>query len=88
MLGLPGPTGKSHTVRLPTSKAGLETAIKILNERSQAQDLRLGKKGTPTQWEAENDQRYQALLKARKAEKELKAMSDAEADELLGDLGK
>lgn len=54
MVAFPGTvTEQGHTVKLPASPAGLKTAIDIAKARAESQDLRLGKKGTPTQWEAE-----------------------------------
>lgn len=64
-----GPEGKGHSIRLPASTAGLATAISILKERATAQDLKLGNRGTPTQYEVENDQRYKALVRARAEER-------------------
>jgi len=82
MVAFPGqgPEAKGHTIKLPASKAGLETIITILKDRAQARDLRLSQKGTPSQYEIENDARYKAFKKAIE-------MNLKEAEELLGGLG-
>lgn len=54
MVAFPGTvTEQGHTIKLPASEGGLKTALSILRNRSDAQDLRLGNAGTPTQWDVE-----------------------------------
>lgn len=81
-----GPEERGHSVRLPASVAGLATAIAILKERSVATSLKLGNRGTPTQYELEQDTRYGAILEAMKADtaerREAKAKAQAELAEL------
>lgn len=88
MVAFPGiATEQGHTIKLPLSPAGLKTAITILAERQAASDLRLSQRGTPTQYEVENDARYKALVRARQKEKAYTAAEIAEADEFLKELG-
>lgn len=82
-----GPEAKGHSIRLPASVAGLATAIQILKDRAAATDLRLSNKGTPSQYEIENDRRYQALVRARKEERETSAEERASAAAELQELG-
>lgn len=54
MVAFPGTLSeKGHTIKLPASAAGLDTAIKIMKARAEADDLRIGNRGTPTQYEVE-----------------------------------
>lgn len=54
MIAFPGTvTEQGHTIKLPASAGGLQAAVNIMRERSRAQDLRLGNRGTPTQHEIE-----------------------------------
>lgn len=82
-----GPEGKGHSIRLPASTAGLATAIAILRERSKATDLRLGARGTPTQYELEQDKKYGAILAVMKADTAAKAEARAKAQKELEELG-
>jgi len=91
MVAFPGQgTEKGHTVRLPISKGGLETVIKMLRERETAKDLRLSQPGTPSQWDTElilNDAKYKAWLGALANDREAKRRERAEAEEFLKELG-
>ena len=88
MVAFPGvATEQSHTIKLPLSVAGLQTVLSILRERSTAQDLRLSKFGTPSQWEVENDARYKALIRARADDAKATREEKAEAAEFLKELG-
>lgn len=79
MVAFPPTVGEQgHTIKLPLSGAGLKTAVSILRDRAEATDLRLSQRGTPSQYEVENDQRYKALMRARQADK---AATQAEIDE-------
>jgi hypothetical protein len=81
MVAFPATIGeRGHTIKLPLSGAGLKTALAILKDRSEATDLRIAQRGTPTQYEVENDQRYKALVKARAADA---AATQAERDEAV-----
>ena len=82
-----GPEGKGHSVRLPASIAGMQTAVAILRERSQAKDLRLGERGTPTQYELEQDKKYGAILAAMQADTAEKREARARAAAELTELG-
>lgn len=55
MIAFPGtgPSGQGHTIKLPASAGGLQAAITIMKDRAAAQDMRLGNRGTPTQYEIE-----------------------------------
>lgn len=59
-----GPEERGHTIKLPASIAGFQTTIAIMRERQSARSLKLGQRGTPTQWELEQDKRYGAILEA------------------------
>lgn len=88
MVAFPGTASeRGHTITLPATVAGLQTAINIMKERAQARDLRLSQRGTPTQYEVENDRRYRALVAANGAERERKAREAEEAAEFLKELG-
>jgi hypothetical protein len=82
-----GPEGKGHSIRLPATVAGLATAIQILKDRAAADDLRLSQRGTPSQYEIENDNRYKALVRARAAERETTVEERARAKAELEELG-
>ena len=76
-----------HSVSFPASPKGLMAALETLVTRSRAADLRLGFKGTPTQWEVEkslkDDKKYNewlATMKVTEAERE-------EAGKMLEELG-
>jgi hypothetical protein len=88
-IAFPGMVSEQgHTIKLPASAGGLQAAVNIMRQRSQAQDLRLGNKGTPTQWDI---MRLEALNKALNedgAAKRAKAAQErAEAEEFLKELG-
>jgi len=89
MIAFPGqgPESKGHTIKLPSSETGLKTALKIMRARSHAEDLRLANKGTPSQWEAEQDMKYASWLKAMKKTKAADAEEKAEAEAFLAELG-
>lgn len=89
MIAFPGqgPEGRGHTITLPCSVAGFSTAITIMKDREHARSLRLGVQGTPTQYEVENDQRYKALVRARKEEREAAREEREEAEAFLKELG-
>lgn len=82
-----GPEGKGHSVRLPASVAGLQTAIAILRERSQATSLRLGNRGTPTQYELEQDKKYKMILGAMRTDSAERKAARAKAAAELEELG-
>ena len=82
-----GPEERGHSIRLPASAAGFATAIQIMRDRSQAHDLKLGNRGTPTQYEIENDARYKALVKARAEDRAATAEERANAKQELEELG-
>ena len=89
MVAFPGTaTAQGHTIRLPVSEGGLRAAISIMRERAQAASLKLGNRGTPTQWDIE---RLAALNKALDADSAAKrgarAQERAEATEFLKELG-
>jgi hypothetical protein len=82
-----GPEERGHTVRLPASVAGLQTTIAIMRERSTAKSLRLGHRGTPTQYELEQDKRYGAILEAMAADTAEKRDAKRRAEAELAELG-
>jgi hypothetical protein len=49
--------------------------------------LRLANRGTPTQYEVENDKRYKAFVMAQKAEKKATVQTREEAEAFLKELG-
>lgn len=54
MVAFPGTVSEQgHTIKLPASAGGLQAAINIMKERARAASLRIGNKGTPTQWDAD-----------------------------------
>lgn len=82
-----GPEGKGHSVRLPASIAGFATAISILRDRAQAKSLKLGERGTPTQYELEQDRKYGAILAAMQADTADRRADKARAEAELAELG-
>jgi hypothetical protein len=88
MVAFPGqgPEEHGHTVKFPASEGGLRAAITVLKDRAQARDLRLANRGTPTQYEVENDLRYRAFVKARKDEKKAAVQTREEAEAFLKEL--
>jgi len=82
-----GPEERGHSIRLPATVAGMQTAIAVLRERSQAKSLKLGERGTPTQYELEQDRKYGAILAAMKADSEEKRAERAKAQAELEELG-
>ena len=88
MVAFPGcGTERGHTIKLPASAAGLQTAITILKDREHAKDRRIGNHSAPTQWNLESDKRYKAWLKAMSDGKAKEEAALAEAEELLEELG-
>jgi hypothetical protein len=86
MVAFPGTVSeRGHTIKLPASATGLSTAITIMKERAQARSLFLGNRGTPTQYEIENDQRYKAFMRAVAEAKRPKPTS-RELDEIMAEL--
>ena len=86
MITFPPQRGEhSHTIKLPISEGGLKTAIQILKDRAHATDLRIANRGTPSQWEVENDARYKALVAIRRQEAS-QSRSNRSADDLLKEL--
>lgn len=82
-----GPEGKGHSVRLPASLAGMQTAVSILRDRATAKDLKLGARGTPTQYELEQDRKYGAILAAMRADTTERREAQARAARELEELG-
>lgn len=82
-----GPEERGHSIRLPASVAGLATAISILKDRAKATDLRLSAKGTPSQYEVENDARYKALVRARSEDRQASLEEREAARKDLQELG-
>ena len=89
MVAFPGSVSEQgHTIKLPASAGGFAAAITIMRDRARARDMRLGNKGTPTQWDIE---RLAAMNKALDAEGAVKRAERArereEATEFLKELG-
>ena len=83
-----GPEERGHSIRLPASVTGLATAISILKARAEpGRDLKLGNRGTPTQYELEQDKKYGAILAAMKADTDEKREERAKAQAELEELG-
>lgn len=82
-----GPEGREHTIKLPVHENGLKTAIKILKDRAQAEALTIANRGTPSQWQAENDARYRAFHKALQKDRKDREQEKREAEEFLKELG-
>lgn len=74
-----GPEERGHSIRMPASPAGLHTAIQIMKARSEANDLRLGNKGTPTQYDLEAGKAWGAVQRRWNIE------DDARAREILAE---
>lgn len=54
MIAFPGTVSEQgHTIKLPASAGGLQAAITIMRDRASAESLKLGNRGTPTQWDIE-----------------------------------
>jgi len=91
-IAFPGTVSEQgHTIKLPASAGGLLAAVTIMKARSQATDLRLNARGTPTRNEMDealsSQDKYKAWLKAMGAAKEQSAQERAEAEEFLKELG-
>lgn len=82
-----GPEERGHSIRLPASVSGLQTAITILKDRAKATDLRLANRGSPTRYQVENDARYKAFNRAIDDEREATAEERASARRELEELG-
>lgn len=77
MIAFPGTvTEKGHTIKLPASAAGLDTAVKIAKARAEASDLRIGNRGTPTQYDVEAGKAWGAVTKRQRAEREAVEAAD------------
>jgi hypothetical protein len=96
MIAFPGSVSEQgHTIKLPASAGGLQAAVTIMRDRATAQDLRLGNKGTPSQWELEKLAAWGKAIKADKEERIAKldakrteaARERDEATEFLKELG-
>lgn len=54
MIAFPGTVSEQgHTIKLPASAGGLQAAITIMKDRAAAESLKIGNKGTPTQYDIE-----------------------------------
>lgn len=82
-----GPEERGSSIRLPANEHGLATAITILKSRTLSQDLRLGNRGTPSQYQLETDKKYNAWLRAMGEDKEATAAERAKAKAELEELG-
>lgn len=82
-----GPEERGHSIRLPASVAGLKTAIDILKARAEAPSHKLGDRGTPTQYELEQDRKYGAILEAMRGARESTEAEKAAARKELEELG-
>lgn len=80
-----GPNERGHSIRLPASVAGLQTAISILKTRSAP--TKLGERGTPTQYDLETDEKFRKWLGAMNASKAATANERAQAKAELEELG-
>lgn len=77
-----GPEGKGHSIRLPASVAGLATAIQILKDRAQAESLKIGNDGTPSQYTAEQyaGRAWGTVNKRLREEREAKKLKTVEEE--------
>lgn len=82
-----GPEERGHSVKLPATVAGMQTAVNIMKERAQARFLTLGNRGTPTQYELETDNRYRTIAKALGETSARKKAEKADALALLRRIG-
>lgn len=97
MIAFPGTiTEQGHTIKLPASEGGLRAAISIMKDRATAESLRIGNRGTPTQWDTDKQMAHWGrMLKAdadEKVAKHERKMAEArkereEAEEFLKELG-
>lgn len=73
-----GPTGASHTVKIPTTEAGMLALASILRQRASAGVSTIATKGEPTQWQVSEEvlKHFEAEVRKRKAK--TKRMSAAE----------
>lgn len=54
MVAFPGTASEQgHTIKLPASAGGFQAAINIMKDRAAAKSLKLGNRGTPTQWDTD-----------------------------------
>lgn len=97
MVAFPGTVSEQgHTIKLPASAGGLQAAVNILKDRARAQSLRIGNKGTPTQWDTDKVLAHWGRMMKDDAEDKVRKheakMAEArrekiEADEFLKELG-
>lgn len=97
MVAFPGTLSEQgHTIRLPASEGGLRAAISIMKDRAAAESLKLGNRGTPTQWDTDKQMAHWGkMLKAGndgKIAKHERKLAEAkrereEATEFLKELG-
>lgn len=82
-----GPEARGSSIHLPANEHGLATAISILKTRTKTPDLKLGNRGTPTQYELDQDKKYGAILAAMRATTDEKLAEAAQAKSELEELG-
>lgn len=90
-IAFPGTVSEQgHTIKLPASAGGLQAAINIMKARASASSLKIGNRGTPTQWDADAVLAHWAF-EAKIAEHEVKMAAErrkkTEAAEFLKGLG-
>jgi hypothetical protein len=69
-IAFPGTVSEQgHTIKLPASAGGLAAAVKILRERQAAESLRIGERGTPTQYEIEAGKAWGAVTRRNRKER-------------------
>lgn len=96
-IAFPGTVSEQgHTIKLPASAGGLQAAVNIMKARASASSLKIGNRGTPTQWDADavlahwaRMERADAEAKIAKHEAKMAAArrEKAEAEEFLKELG-
>ena len=96
-IAFPGTVSEQgHTIKLPASAGGLQAAVNIMKDRASAESLRIGNRGTPTQWDTDKTlAHWGKLMKAgadAKLAKHEAKMAEArrekeEAAEFLKELG-
>lgn len=93
MIAFP-PTGaeqRGHTVRLPTSVAGLQLALSVLRDRTANGGKALGEPGTPSQYQLEralvHDKKYSSILKSLEQAKALDVEAKKASQAALAKLG-
>lgn len=73
-----GPEERGHSIRMPASAAGMAAAVQIMRDRAAAQSLKIGNRGTPTQYEIEAGKAWGKVTKRHREEAEAQIAAKVE----------